>query len=113
MRTWGSLPDALLVQPPTQTGKFCTFVNEARSPLTVDAVGVVAGLIRETELGHVSGLSRVRTELFQLLIVRTSQLRSWKNDNRAMLFSSLTQILPSWCGVEMYTVPNREADHQA
>jgi len=32
-----------------------------------------------------------------------------ENSNRAMLCSSLPKVLPLWCGVEMYTVPNREA----
>jgi len=52
-----------------------------------------AGGTRTDIVSLLSGLSRVRTELFQLLIVRTSQLRSWKNSNRAMLCSSLTQNL--------------------
>ena len=54
MRTWRSLPDAPSVQPPTQAEKFHTFVDEARSPLTLGAVGVNAGVMRETELGHVT-----------------------------------------------------------
>jgi hypothetical protein len=54
MRAWRSLPDAPSVQPPTQAEKFHPFVNEARSPLTLGAVGVNAGVMRETELGHVT-----------------------------------------------------------
>jgi hypothetical protein len=54
MRTWRSLPDAPSVQPPTQAEKFHTFVDEARSPVTLGAVGVNAGVMRETELGHVT-----------------------------------------------------------
>jgi len=51
--TWKSLPDAPSVQPPTQTEKFRTFVDEARSPLTLGAVAINAGVMRDTELGHV------------------------------------------------------------
>jgi hypothetical protein len=52
MRTWRLLPDAPSVHPPTQAEKFHTFVNEARSPLTLGAVGVTAGIL--SELGHVT-----------------------------------------------------------
>ena len=52
MQTWRSLPDAPSVQPLTQAEKFRTFVDEARSPLTLGAVGVNAGVMRETELEH-------------------------------------------------------------
>ena len=51
---WRSLPDApSTVQPPTQSEKLQTFVEEARSPLTLGAVGINAGGMRETKLGHV------------------------------------------------------------
>jgi hypothetical protein len=53
MGTRKSLPDAPSVQPPTQTEKFRTFVDEARSPLTLGAVAINAGIMRDTELGHV------------------------------------------------------------
>jgi hypothetical protein len=52
MRTWKSLPDAPSFQPPTQAEKFQAFVDEARSPLILGAVGVNAGVMRETELEH-------------------------------------------------------------
>jgi hypothetical protein len=52
MRTWSSLPDAPSFQPPTQAEKFQAFVNEARSPLILGAVGVNAGVMREVELEH-------------------------------------------------------------
>jgi hypothetical protein len=54
MRTWRSLPDApsASVRPPTQAEKFHTFISEARSPLTLGAVGVTAGIL--SELGHVT-----------------------------------------------------------
>jgi len=51
MRTRRLLPDAPSVHPTTGTEKFQTFVDEARSPLTLGAVGINAGLIRETDLG--------------------------------------------------------------
>ena len=55
IRTWKSLPDApSSVQPPTQAEKFHAFADEARSPLTPGAVGINAGVIRETKLGHVT-----------------------------------------------------------
>jgi hypothetical protein len=50
MRTWRSLPDSPSVQPTTGAEKFQTFVDEARSPLTLGAVGINAGLMRETDL---------------------------------------------------------------
>ena len=51
MRTWTSLPDAPSAQPTTRAEKFQTFVDEARSPLTLGAVGINAVLMRETDLG--------------------------------------------------------------
>jgi len=54
VRSWESLPDApSSVQPPSQAERFHPFVNES-SRLTLGAVGVSAGLGRETELGHVT-----------------------------------------------------------
>jgi hypothetical protein len=54
-RTWRSLPDApSAVQPPTQAEKFQTFVDQACSPLTLGAVGMNAGVMRETKLGYVT-----------------------------------------------------------
>jgi hypothetical protein len=50
MLTSKSLPDAPSAQPPTQGEKFRTFIDEARSPLTLGAVGVNAGIMREAEL---------------------------------------------------------------
>jgi hypothetical protein len=49
MPTLRSLPDAPSVQRAPQAGKFQTFVNEARSPLTLGAVGVNAAIMRETD----------------------------------------------------------------
>ena len=74
MGTWRSLPDApSLIQPPRRAERFPTFVfptiikeNETGSPLTLGAVGVSAGVIRETKLGHVTPGSQPRlTALYQ------------------------------------------------
>lgn len=72
MRTWKSLPDApSSVQPPTQADRFRTFVNEARSPLILGAVGVSAGVMRETELGHVTpGPQPSLTALYQVVVIQ-------------------------------------------
>jgi hypothetical protein len=71
MRTWRSLPDAPSAQPPTQTVKFHTFVNEARSPLTLGAVAVNAGVMRETELVHgASGPEPSLTALYKVAFVQ-------------------------------------------
>src|SRR5450755_4378024 len=59
MRTWRSLPDAPSVQLPTQAEKFQTFVDDARSPLTLGTAGINAGVMRETELGHVTPVPQV------------------------------------------------------
>jgi len=53
MSRWKSLPDAPSAQLPTQAEKFQAFVNEARSPLTLGAVGNV-GVVRQAELRRVS-----------------------------------------------------------
>jgi len=60
MRAWRSLPDApSIVQPPTQTEKFQTFIVRARSHLTLGAVGIDAGVMGEIKLGDVTpGLQR-------------------------------------------------------
>ena len=47
------IPDVPSVQPPTQANEFRTVVAEARSPLTLTAVGGNALVIRETDLDHV------------------------------------------------------------
>ncbi len=41
-------------QPPKTAVNPHTFVDEARSPLTLGALGISTGVTRETELGHVS-----------------------------------------------------------
>jgi hypothetical protein len=52
--TTRSLPDAPSVQRAPQLGKFQTFVNEARSPLTLGAVGLNAAITGETDSEHVN-----------------------------------------------------------
>jgi len=71
MRTWRSLPDAPSVLPPTQAQKFHTFLDEARSPLTLGAVGINAGVMRETELGHVTpGPQPSLTALYKVVFIQ-------------------------------------------
>jgi len=58
MPTLRSLPDAPSVQRSPRAGKFQTFVNEARSPLTLGAIGVNAAIMRETDSEHVAPEAR-------------------------------------------------------
>ena len=54
-RTWRSLPDApSAVQPPKQAEKFQTLVEEAHTLSTLGAVGINTGVMRITELRHVT-----------------------------------------------------------
>jgi hypothetical protein len=70
-RTWRSLPDAPSVQPLTQAEKFQAFVDEARSPLILGAVGVNAGVMRETELEHFTpGPQPSFTALYQVALIQ-------------------------------------------
>jgi len=71
MRAWKSLPDAPSVQPATQAEKFRTFIDEARSPLTLGAVSVKAGIIRETELGRLTpGRQPSLTALYEGVLIQ-------------------------------------------
>ena len=71
LRAWKSLPDAPSAQPPTQAEKFRTFVDEARSPLTLGAAGVNAGIMRETELGRLSsGRQASLTALYEGVLIQ-------------------------------------------
>ena len=71
MRAWKSLPDAPSFQPPTQAEKFQAFVDEARSPLILGAVGVNAGIMRETELGRLSsGRTASLTTLYKGVLIQ-------------------------------------------
>src|SRR6266436_739997 len=68
---WESLPDAPSVPPPTQAEKFRTFVYEARSPLTLGAVGVTARVMRETELGRPTpGPQPSLTALYKAVLIQ-------------------------------------------
>jgi len=53
-RTWISLPDAPSLRLPTQAEMFHMFADEARSPLTLGAVGTSAGAMREAEPRHLA-----------------------------------------------------------
>jgi hypothetical protein len=71
LRTWKSLPDAPTAQPPTQAEKFRTFVDEARSPLTLGVVGVHAGIMHETELGRLTpGRQASLTTLYKGVLIQ-------------------------------------------
>ncbi len=53
MRTWRSLPDSpSAVRPAKPAEKFQSFIGEARSPLTMDAVVINSRVRRGTELKH-------------------------------------------------------------
>lgn len=55
MRAWRSLPDApSSVQPPTSAQRFHSFFHEASSPFRIGGVSVSPGVMRETEMGHVT-----------------------------------------------------------
>jgi len=70
MRTWRSLPDAPSVHPRTGAEKFQTFVDEARSPLTLGAVGINAGLMRETELGVIPRPQPNLIALYKVVLIQ-------------------------------------------
>ena len=70
MRTWRSLPDAPSVHATTRTEKFQTFVEEARSPLTLGAVGINAGLMRETELGVIPQPHPNLIDLYKVVLIQ-------------------------------------------
>ena len=71
MLAWRSLPDAPSFQPPTQAEKFQAFVDEARSPLILGAVGVNAGIMRETELEHFTpGPQPSFTALYRVALIQ-------------------------------------------
>jgi hypothetical protein len=59
MPTSRHLPDAPSVQPPTQAKEFCTFFEEAHSPLTLRVVSANARVVRETELDHVTAATQL------------------------------------------------------
>jgi hypothetical protein len=70
MRTWRSLPDAPSVHPATRAEKFQTFVEEARSPFTLGAVGINAGLTRETDLGVIPKPRPNLIDLYRVVLIQ-------------------------------------------
>jgi len=71
MNTWRSLPDAPSAQPATQAEKSHRFVDEARSPLTLGANGINAGIMRETELERVTpGPQPGSTALYKVMSIQ-------------------------------------------
>ena len=99
MRTWKSLPDApSSVQPPAQAERFRTFVNEASSPLTLGEVGVSAGVMRETELGHVTpGPQPSLTAHYQAAFIQKKYGNFVGKDPSSLLKRNL-RYLPSTSG---------------
>ena len=65
MLTWRSLPDAPSVQRPTGAEKFHTFVEEARSPLTLGAVAINVRIMREEEEHFAPGTRPSFTTLYR------------------------------------------------
>jgi hypothetical protein len=100
MRTWRSLPDApSSVQPPTQAERFRAFVNEASSPLTLGAVGVSAGVVRETELGHLtSGPQPSLTAHYQAAFIQKESSNFVGKDPYPSLLKHNLRYLPSTSG---------------
>jgi hypothetical protein len=70
MHTWRSLPDAPSVHPGTGAEKFQTFVDEARSPLTLGAVGINAGLMHETELAVIPRPQPNLIALYKVVLIQ-------------------------------------------
>jgi hypothetical protein len=100
MRTWESLPDApSSVQPPTQAERFRPFVNEASSPVTLGAVGVSAGAMRETELGHVArGPQPSLTAHYQAAFIQKESSNFVDKDPYPSLLKQNLRYLPSTSG---------------
>ena len=71
LRSQISLPDAPSVQPPSRSDKFHVFLDEARSPLTLGAVGINAHLMREAELQHVTpGPQPSFTDVYKVVLIQ-------------------------------------------
>jgi hypothetical protein len=70
MRMPRSLPDAPSVHPRTGTEKFQTFVDEARSPLTLGGVGINARLMRETDLGVIPKPQPNLIDLYEVVLIQ-------------------------------------------
>ena len=96
VRTWESLPDApSSIQPPSQAERFCASANEASSPLTLGAVGVSAGVIRETELGQFSGLQPSLTAHYQAALLQKESSNFVGKDPYPSLLKQNPRYLPS------------------
>jgi len=100
MRAWESLPDApSSVQPPTQAERFRPFVNEASSPVTLAAVGASAGVMRETELGHITpGLQPSLTAHYQAAFIQKESSNFVDKDPYPSLLKQNLRYLPSTSG---------------
>ena len=70
MLTWKSLPDAPSVQRPTGAEKFHTFVEEARSPLTLGAVAINVRVTREEEEHLTTGVQSSFTSLYRASVLQ-------------------------------------------
>jgi hypothetical protein len=70
MLTWRSLPDAPSVQRPTGAEKFHTFVEEARSPLTLGAVAINVRVMREEEEHLTTGMQSSFTSLYRASVLQ-------------------------------------------
>jgi len=68
--TWKSLPDAPSVQRPTGAEKFHTFVEEARSPLTLGAVAINVRIMREEEEHLTTGRQSSFTSLYRASVLQ-------------------------------------------
>jgi hypothetical protein len=68
--TWRSLPDAPSVQRPTGAEKFHTFVEEARSPLTLAAVAINVRIMREEEEHLTTGMQSSFTSLYRASVLQ-------------------------------------------
>jgi hypothetical protein len=97
MRTWESLPEApSSVQPPAQAKRFRALVTEAGSPLTLGAVGVSAGVMRETELRHVTpGPQPSLTAHYQAAFIQKESSNFVGKDSYPPLLKHNLRYLPS------------------
>ena len=99
MRTSRSLPDAPSVQPTKQARTFHTFVDEARSPLTFGAVGINAGVMRETEQGRVTpGSQPTLTPLYKAAFTQKESSTFFDKYLYPSLLKHNLRYLPSTSG---------------
>ena len=70
LHTQTLLPDAPSVQPPTRAEKFHTFVEEARSPLTLGAVVISVRVIRKEEEHFTAGMQPSFTALYRVAVLQ-------------------------------------------